>query len=76
MYEKYLFSLKKPPSLKVVIELDEGLKTSDSGTFPAFLKYAMNLLKRPGGFLRRPILELTDEQKSNVSNLLKKLKIL
>jgi 4-hydroxy-tetrahydrodipicolinate synthase len=58
------------------IELDEGLRTSDSGTFPAFLKYAMNLLNRPGGFLRRPILELTDEQKSNVSNLLKKLKIL
>ncbi len=58
------------------IELDEGLRDYDSGTFPAFLKYAMNLLNRPGGFSRRPVLELNDEQKSNVSNLLKKLKIL
>jgi len=58
------------------MELDEGLFEGKVGTFPSFLKYAMNLVNRPGGYPRKPILSLTDEQKKRVESLLKKLNLL
>ena len=58
------------------IELDEGLRGGKAGTFPSFLKYAMNLLGRPGGFPRKPILPITPEQEKYVESLLKKMNLL
>jgi dihydrodipicolinate synthase/N-acetylneuraminate lyase len=47
------------------------MKGKKVGTFPAGLKYAMNLRHRPGGYPRKPILPLTDEEKKIVENLLR-----
>ncbi|MBE3143194.1 MAG: 4-hydroxy-tetrahydrodipicolinate synthase [Planctomycetes bacterium] len=53
------------------IALEQGMKGKKIGTFPAGLKYAMNLRHRPGGYPRKPILPLTDEEKQLMENLLK-----
>jgi dihydrodipicolinate synthase/N-acetylneuraminate lyase len=58
------------------IELDEGLRGGKAGTFPSFLKYAMNLLGRPGGFPRKPILPITPEQEKYVESLLRRMNLL
>ena len=49
---------------------EESLDGKRSGTFPASLKYAMNLRKRPGGYPRKPILFPTEEQKKHVKTVL------
>jgi len=56
--------------------LDKGMRGGRAGTFPAFVKYAMNLLGRPGGFPRKPVLPLTDEEKKHVQNVLKSINLL
>jgi 4-hydroxy-tetrahydrodipicolinate synthase len=58
------------------IELDEGLRGGRTGTFPSFLKYAMNLVNRPGGYPRKPILPLTSEQEKYVESLLRRMNLL
>jgi dihydrodipicolinate synthase/N-acetylneuraminate lyase len=55
---------------------EEGLDGVRSGTFPASLKYAMNLRKRPGGFPRRPILPPTEDQKKHVEMVLRQLNLI
>ena len=45
------------------------------GTFPANLKAAMNVLGRPGGYPRPPLLPLTEEQITDVASLLDRLQI-
>lgn len=55
---------------------EEGLDGTRAGTFPASLKYAMNLRKRPGGFPRRPILPPTEEQKKHTQTVLRKLSLI
>ncbi len=58
------------------IAAELALKGERSGTFPAGLKYAMNLRGRPGGFPRLPILPLTDDQKTYVKNVMTKLSLI
>jgi len=53
------------------IAVEQGMKGKKIGTFPAGLKYAMNLRGRPGGYPRKPILPLTDEEKKSVETLLR-----
>jgi len=53
--------------------LDELLKPI--GTFPSNLKTAMNLLGRPGGQPRRPLLPLTPGQVDQVQGVLQQLKL-
>jgi len=48
--------------------LDVEMRTV--GTFPANLKTAMNELGRPGGYPRGPLLELNNEQKARVREIL------
>lgn len=55
------------------LTLDELLKPI--GTFPCNLKTAMNLLRRPGGDPRRPLLPLTATQVESVRVALDKLKL-
>lgn len=43
------------------------------GSFPANLKAAMNMLGRPGGFCRKPVLELTTEETEQVRAVLDSL---
>jgi 4-hydroxy-tetrahydrodipicolinate synthase len=58
------------------IALDEGLRAGNAGSFPAFLKYAMNLRKRPGGFPRRPLLPPTKQEQKNIEQVLNSLNLL
>lgn len=58
------------------LALQQGLRGGQCGTFPAFVKYAMNLRKRPGGYPRRPILPLTEQEKQNVQEVLCQLNLL
>jgi 4-hydroxy-tetrahydrodipicolinate synthase len=58
------------------IAAELALKGKQSGTFPAGLKYAMNLRGRPGGYPRLPILPLTEEQKAHVREVMKKLELI
>jgi len=58
------------------IAAEAALKGDQSGTFPAGLKYAMNLRGRPGGYARLPILPLTDEQKEYVEAALRGLNLI
>lgn len=58
------------------IALEQGMKGKKIGTFPAGLKFAMNLRGRPGGYPRKPILPLTDEEKKSVENLLRQHNLL
>ncbi len=53
--------------------LDELLKPI--GTFPANLKAAMNLLGRPGGYPREPLLPLTEPQVDQVRGVLDRMKL-
>lgn len=55
---------------------EEGLDGSRSGTFPASLKYAMNLRNRPGGYPRKPILPPTEEQKQHIKTVLQQLNLI
>ncbi len=48
----------------------EALATRGLGTFPASVKAAMNLLGRPGGYPRKPILPLTKEEMSQLEVIL------
>ncbi len=43
------------------------------GSFPAWLKEAMNLLGRPGGYPRAPILPVTDEERERIRVALREL---
>jgi 4-hydroxy-tetrahydrodipicolinate synthase len=58
------------------IALNHGMGGGRAGTFPAFVKYGMNVQGRPGGFPRKPVLPLTDEEKKNVQNVLKSLNLI
>jgi len=58
------------------ITLHEGLGGGKAGTFPAFVKYAMNLRKRPGGYPRRPILTPSEQEKQQVQEVLGQLDLL
>ena len=55
------------------LALDHGAR--GIGTFPANLKAAMNVLGRPGGYPRPPLLPLTDDQIAEVTSLLERLEI-
>jgi 4-hydroxy-tetrahydrodipicolinate synthase len=46
------------------------------GTFPANMKAAMNLLGRPGGHCRQPLLDLNAEERAKVAAILVKLGLL
>jgi 4-hydroxy-tetrahydrodipicolinate synthase len=46
------------------------------GTFPASLKAAMNMLGRPGGYPREPLLPLTEEESGRLEDVLIKLALL
>lgn len=56
--------------------LNNSMRGGKAGTFPAFVKYAMNLRGRPGGSPRKPILPLTDKEKEYVRSVLLKLELL
>lgn len=56
--------------------LNNKMRGGKAGTFPAFLKYGMNLRGRPGGFPRKPILSLTDREKEHVRTVLQELNLL
>ncbi|MFO7867437.1 MAG: 4-hydroxy-tetrahydrodipicolinate synthase [Candidatus Aminicenantes bacterium] len=56
--------------------LNNKLGGGKTGTFPAFVKYGMNLRGRPGGFPRKPILPLTSQQKEQVRTVLQELNLL
>jgi 4-hydroxy-tetrahydrodipicolinate synthase len=58
------------------LALQKGLRGGQAGTFPAFIKYAMNLRNRPGGYPRKPILPLTEQEKQNVQTVLGQLDLL
>jgi 4-hydroxy-tetrahydrodipicolinate synthase len=47
-----------------------------NGSWPAQLKAAMNLLGKPGGYPRKPILPVTDEQEKRIRDTLRKLDLL
>jgi 4-hydroxy-tetrahydrodipicolinate synthase len=55
------------------LDLDESMRKC--GTFPANLKAAMNLLGRPAGLPRAPILPLTEAQLGEVQRVLDRLQI-
>ncbi len=50
--------------------LELATKLGAIGTGPATMKAAMNMLGRPGGFPRRPVLELTADEKDQVRAVL------
>ena len=50
-----------------------SVKIGHIGSFPANLKAAMNMLGRPGGFCRKPVLELTKEETEQVRAVLDEL---
>ncbi len=56
------------------LALDKGMRAA--GTFPANLKAAMNLLGRPGGFARPPLLDLDHSETENVRAVLRGLSLL
>lgn len=58
------------------IAAEEGMDGKRAGTFPASLKYAMNLRNRPGGYPRKPILPPTEEQKQHIKALLHQLNLI
>jgi 4-hydroxy-tetrahydrodipicolinate synthase len=58
------------------IAAEEDLDKYRSGTFPASLKYAMNLRNRPGGYPRKPILPPTEEQKKHIQSVLQELNLI
>ena len=56
------------------LALDKGMRST--GTFPANLKTAMNLLGRPGGFARPPLLDLDQAETAKVRTVLDGLSLL
>ena len=50
--------------------MELATKLGAIGTGPATMKAAMNMLGRPGGYPRRPVLELTAEEKTQVRAVL------
>lgn len=50
--------------------MELATKLGSIGTGPATMKAAMNMLGRPGGYPRRPVLELTAEEKDQVRAVL------
>ena len=50
-----------------------SVKIGAIGSFPANLKAAMNMLGRPGGYCRKPVLELTKEETEQVRAVLDSL---
>lgn len=50
------------------LALDKAMR--GIGTFPANLKAAMNMLGRPGGYVRPPLLDLDEEQQARVRAVL------
>jgi len=58
------------------LALQQGLGGGKSGTFPSFVKYAMNLRKRPGGFPRMPLLPPTKQEQKNIEQVLDSLNLL
>jgi 4-hydroxy-tetrahydrodipicolinate synthase len=50
------------------LALDRGIGSITSG--PAVMKAAMNMLKRPGGYPRRPLLEASDVEKEAIRRVL------
>ncbi len=78
-----MYRLVKEGELEKAVEIqyqciaaEAAMKGKKSGTFPAGLKYAMNLRGRPGGYPRLPIVPLTDEQKEYVKGAMKKLNLI
>jgi len=57
------------------IALDNAIH-GGTGTFPASLKAAMNLLGRPGGYPREPLLPLTDMELQRLQSVLESLRLL
>jgi 4-hydroxy-tetrahydrodipicolinate synthase len=53
------------------LALDKAMRKV--GTFPANMKCAMNLLGRPGGYCREPLLDLDDSQTAQVAQILDSL---
>jgi len=56
--------------------LNNRMRGGKSGTFPANVKYGMNLRGRPGGFPRKPVLPLTEQEKKHVQTVLQELNLL
>ena len=56
------------------IALDKAMRRI--GTFPANMKAAMNLLDRPGGYSRRPLLDLDADETAQVRQVLEGLGLL
>lgn len=56
------------------VQLDEEIR--QFGTFPANMKAAMNLLGRPGGYPRPPLLPLDSEQIAGVRRVLQSMELL
>ena len=56
------------------VQLDEEIR--QFGTFPANMKAAMNLLGRPGGYPRPPLLPLDGEQVAGVRRVLQSMELL
>lgn len=56
------------------VQLDEEIR--QFGTFPANMKAAMNLLGRPGGYPRPPLLPLDGEQIAGVRRVLQSMELL
>lgn len=50
------------------LALDKGMRAV--GTFPANMKAAMNLLGRPGGYCREPLLDLNQAERAEVGRVL------
>ena len=71
-YDRWVNPLFWTPAMRA-LALDEMLKPI--GTFPGNLKCAMNLLGRPGGYPRRPLLPLTATQEDQVHAGLQRLKV-
>ena len=56
------------------IALDKAMR--QVGTFPSNMKAAMNLLGRPGGYCRRPLLDLDTAETAKVRDILSSLGLL
>ena len=56
------------------LALDTGIGTVASGA--AVMKAAMNMLGRPGGYPRRPLLEASDVEKERIRGVLDDLGLL
>ncbi len=54
------------------IALDHVIRAMQVGTFPAAIKYAMKLRGNPAGYVRAPLQELTEEERTLVETHLKK----